>query len=238
MAALWAQAGMSARPDILEHPLGFAATQSDGLPAEEPRWSGYALDRNLFKYHAACFGVHGTLEAIGALRRQGLDPDSVREIRLKVDAGADAMCNIAAPRTAMEAKFSLRFNAALALHGADTSNIATYDDAVVSRPALEASRSITMVELAPPGWPEDVTEVRVETLDGRTLIQRHDVSIPLGDLRGQKERLQAKFVNLMAPIAGLRRTTALVAELERFGALEDLSALMDAAMAPFAPDRP
>lgn len=132
-SAIWAQAGMTARPDILERPLGFMATQTDGASIDDLRWDGHALDRNLFKYHAACFGTHGTLEAISALRRQGLRPQQVQAIRLKVDAGADAMCNITAPRTGLEAKFSLRFNAALALHKTDTSDSATYADAMQGR---------------------------------------------------------------------------------------------------------
>lgn len=223
MAALWARAGMSARTDILEHPRGFAAAQSDGLPAERLRWDGYALDRNLFKHHAACFGAHGTIEAIGALRRQGLVPEAVRAIRLKVDAGADAMCNIAEPRSGLEAKFSLRFNAALALHGVDTSDIAAYADPVVQRPDLDAVRAITSVDLAPTGWPEDVTEVRVETIDGRMLVACHDVSKPSGDLRMLRERLRTKFQNLVEPRVGPGRVTGLMADLEGMATLGSLA---------------
>ncbi|WP_354072772.1 MmgE/PrpD family protein [Caulobacter sp. 1776] len=234
MSALWAQAGVSARTDILEHPRGFAATQSDGLPGGIMPWGSYALDRNLFKYHAACFGTHGALEAIGALRRQGLAPEAARAIRLKVDAGADAMCNIAAPRTGLEAKFSLRFNAALALQGVDTADVATYDDSVVRRPDLEAIRRRTTVELAPAGWPEDVTEVRIETTDGRVLVQRHDVSRPCGDLGGRKVRLRAKCLNLMKPVIGEERAGDLVADLEGFAKREELSALLGSAQVSFS----
>ena len=226
MAALWARAGMSARTDILEHPRGFAATQSDGLPAEGLRWDGYALDKNLFKHHAACFGTHGTLEAIGALRRQGLVPEAVRAIRLKVDAGADAMCNIAEPRTGQEAKFSLRFNAALAVHGVDTSDVAAYADAVVQRADLDAIRALTTVDLAPPGWPEDVTEVSVETLDGRILVMRHDVSKPAGDLDALGQKLRTKFLNLTEPLIGPRRAKDLMARAERLATQDDLAALL------------
>jgi len=228
-AALWARAGMSARTDILEHPRGFAATQSDGLPAEGLRWAGYALDQNLFKHHAACFGTHGTLEAIGALRRQGLAPADVRGIRLKVDAGADAMCNIAAPTTGLEAKFSLRFNAALALCGADTSDVAAYVDAAVGRADLEAIRAITSVDLAPAGWPEDVTEVTVETLDGRTLIARHDVSEPSGDLDALRRKLRLKFLNLTEPLMGAQRAQGLIAQVEGLAVQGDLTDMLAAA---------
>lgn len=225
MAALWARAGMSARTDILEHPRGFAATQSDGLPAGGLRWDGYALDKNLFKHHAACFGTHGTLEAVGALRRQGLVPEAVRAIRLKVDAGADAMCNIAQPRTGLEAKFSLRFNAALALCGADTSDVAVYGDDVVRRADLEAIRAITTVDLAPPGWPEDVTEVSVETLDGRTLVARHDVSEPSGDLSVLRRTLTVKFLNLTTPRLEAGQAEALMAEIGGLAKQTDLTSL-------------
>jgi 2-methylcitrate dehydratase PrpD len=231
-SALWAQAGMTARADILECPQGFAATQASGAPAEEARWRGYELDRNLFKYHAACFGTHGTLEAIGALRREGLRPEQVRAIRLKVDAGADAMCNIEAPRTGLEAKFSLRFNAALALHGADTADIATYADAIIQRPDLETSRAMTMVGLAPPGWPEDVTEVAIETLDGATLVRRHDISTPPGDLATQSARLHAKFLALAAPVIGRERAQALAAAIGRIEQADDVSWLLTLAVPP------
>lgn len=228
MSALWARAGVSARADILEHPRGFAATQSDGLPSGPLVWDGYALDKNLFKHHASCFGTHGTLEALGALRRQGLRPEAVRSIRLKVDAGADAMCNIAAPRTGLEAKFSLRFNAALAVCEADTSDVAAYADAVVHRAELEAIRAITTVELAPASWPEDITEVTVETRDGRILVACHDVSKPSGDLGALRQTLRSKFLNLTGPRMGSRRAEGLMAQLERFATQADLIATLDA----------
>lgn len=222
-SALWARDGMTACPNILEHPRGFTATQTDGPPARGVRWTSYELDRNLFKYHAACFGAHGTLEALGALRRQGLRPEQVRAIRLKVDAGADAMCNITDPRSGLEAKFSLRFNAALALHGEDTADSATYADAIVLRTDLQATRALTTVELAPPDWPEDVTEVTVTTHDGRTLVQRHDISVPLGDLAWQHDRLHAKFLALAAPLIGHDQAETLASAIRH---LEDSAALV------------
>lgn len=214
-SALWARDGMTARPDILEHPRGFAATQTDGPSTHDLSWSGYELDRNLFKFHAACFGTHGTLEAIGALRRQGVRPEQVRSIRLKVDAGADAMCNIADPRTGLEAKFSLRFNAALALHGVDTADSGVYADTIVLRPDLQATRALTTVELAPPGWPEDVTEVTITTLDGRAYVQRYDISLPLDDLARRRDRLHAKFLVLAVPVLGHHQVKALAASIRR-----------------------
>ncbi len=237
MSALWARDGMTARPDILEHPRGFAATQTDGVLADDLRWTGYELDRNLFKHHAACFGTHGTLEAVGELRCRGLRPEQVRAIRLKVDAGADAMCNIPNPRTGLEAKFSLRFNAALALHGADTADSGVYADTIVLRPELQATLASTTVELAPPSWPEDVTEVTIMTQDGRTLVQRHDISLPSGDLARRRSRLCAKFIALAAPSVGLDQAKTLAASINGLEDSADPLALLNLTVRPAATAR-
>ncbi|MEA1676040.1 MmgE/PrpD family protein [Nitrospirillum sp. BR 11163] len=190
-AALWAGAGISSCTDILEAPQGYAATQS-AIPASPITWHGYELDRNSFKYHASCFGTHGAIEAIAALRAQGLEPGDVRRVRLTVDAGADRMCNIAAPRTATEAKFSLRFAAALALAGADTSMPGLFTDEATARPDLVALRDRVTVAFGPPDWPPDLTAVEVTLADGSRRQARCDTSL----IGADDTRLRAKFLNL------------------------------------------
>lgn len=221
VSALWAASGMTGRADILECAQGYAATQA-AIPDRPLLWTGYQLDRNLFKYHAACFGTHGTIEAIGALRREGLEPEGVASIRIRVDAGADRMCNIPMPKTAMEAKFSLRFNAALALGGYDTADIATYSDAALADPALEEWRVRTVVELAPADWPEDMTEVTIDMLDGRRLVACHDVAVASD---GQAARLRAKFDALLRPILPPGQSGALAAAIGSFERAGDVAGL-------------
>lgn len=236
-AALWAEAGMTARLDILEAAQGYAATQAgpvDGAIA----WNGYELDRNLFKFHAACFGTHGTIEAIGALRRAGLRAQEVRSGSVKVFAGLDAMCNIAAPLSGTQAKFSLRFAAALALAGMDTADPALYDGALTTRPDLGELRAATMVELAPAGWPEDLTEVRVELHDGRTLVARHDTSIspPLSQVG---PALHAKFRALLKsrlPTASRDLIVGRIGELETLETLLPLMSAVEFGRCPAEPE--
>lgn len=200
-AAIWAEAGMTARTDILEASQGFADTQSDGLLGL-PKMEDYELDRNLFKFHASCFGTHGTLEAIGHLRRAGLRPCDVQSITVKVHAGLDRMCNIIEPRTGLAAKFSLRFNAALALHGCTTADIATYDDAITSRQDLIDTAARVSVHLAAPDWPEDLTEVAITKTDGSSLVRQHDTSVQTDDLMSLRMRLEDKFRKLAQQVIG------------------------------------
>ncbi len=224
-SALWAEAGMTAREDILECRQGFAATQTDGfdgldgLDGDAIAWTGYRTLDNLFKFHAACFGTHGTLEAIGALRREHrFSSDDVVAVELTVDAGADAMCNIVEPRTGGAAKFSLRFNAALALAGRDTADISTYADGVTDDPVLVAlARRVTVV-LAAPDWPEDLTRVRLDLADGRTLTADHDVGVPHADLHELARRLTAKFLSLATDPHRAANLAAIIAAFDDGGA--------------------
>lgn len=226
LAALWAEAGLTGRADILEARQGFAETQSH-LPHHAIAWDGHQLDHNSFKFHAACFGVQGTIEAIAALRRAGLRTEDVAAIRLTVNRAADRMCNIAAPRTGAEAKFSLRFAAALALAGRDTADPATFADAVVDDPELDRLRLLTSVAFGPADWPDEMTEVTIETIDGRALTKRHDMEIrPLMDQA--VPALRRKFDALLRPLMGTDAIDRLAGEIATLEQVDDLSGVLAA----------
>jgi 2-methylcitrate dehydratase PrpD len=74
--------------------------------------------------------------------RYGLTPSQIASIRLILDESCDRVCNIAAPRTGLEAKFSLRFTTAMALAGVDTGGLASYSEATAADPTLVALRDI------------------------------------------------------------------------------------------------
>jgi 2-methylcitrate dehydratase PrpD len=228
MSALWASQGLTSRSDIIECAQGFAATQGGADLPSQVRWDGYYLDRNMFKYHAACYGTHGTLEALRSVRmRENITPKQVRGVRLKVDAGLDKMCNVAAPGTGLAAKFSLRFNAALALSGADTSDILTYDDVITARPDMVDLRDRVQVDLAGADWPEDLTEVTVEMLDGRVFSTRHDTSVPPGDLPLQHQRLTVKFLALAKPALGVSRAEEIARTIDNLDQLCGVAPLLN-----------
>ena len=83
-------------------------------------------------------------------------------------------------------------------------------------------RLLVTVELASVGWPEDVTEVGVETLDGRMLVQSHDVSAPAGDYDLLQQALQTKFLSLASPCIGPERALDLMARIQGLAGQEPL----------------
>jgi 2-methylcitrate dehydratase PrpD len=227
LAATLAQRGFTSNPEVIETAQGFAATHTatfqpealDAWPADR-----FAIRDVLFKYHAACFGTHATMEGVLRLKEEeGLRADEVEEITLRVPPGNLTMCNIQEPRTALEGKFSLRFTAALALGHGDTTE-AAFTDERVREPSLVRLRDrVRVVGEESPGFS---TEVQVRLTDGRELRRAVNVNVPEGDLERQWGRLRAKFRSLAAPVIGAGRAAELegmVLELER---VEDVGALL------------
>src|SRR5215475_5886375 len=117
LAARLAKRGFVARPDVLECEQGFARTHGADFDPERamaPPPLGLHLRANLFKYHAACYLTHAAIEAARNLKAEhAIAPEQVRSVRIRLDRGCAGVCNIADPRTGLEAKFSLRFTMAL-----------------------------------------------------------------------------------------------------------------------------
>ena len=216
-AARLAAAGVISRPDVLECRQGFAATLSpdfnpDTALADPAR---FFIRENLFKYHASCYGTHASIECIRQLREaHAIEPQDLARVKLRVDKGSDTMCNIPNPRTALEAKFSLRFMGAAALAGADTSDLAFFEDEMTADPALCALRDKVSVELVS-DRPKMLAEVVIETRDGRVVRANHDAGVPGTDVALQGRRLVAKFERLAEPVLGRERCGKLLGRLEQ-----------------------
>ena len=218
-AALLAARGMESRIDALECRGGFAATLSpdfhpNAALAEAQR---YFIRENLFKYHAACYGTHSSIECARQLRAEhGLTPGAIQRVVVRAATGADAMCNIQNARTGLEAKFSLRFTTAAALLGRDTADLATYSEAVCADPALTAMRDKITVELVN-DWPQHAVkgEVIIDTTDGRRLQTSRDAGIPDTDLVAQGKRIDDKFAKLAGGVLSAARVKTLKSVLDR-----------------------
>ncbi|MFU8815901.1 MAG: MmgE/PrpD family protein [Pseudomonadales bacterium] len=229
-AALLAARGFSSRPDILEAPQGFMATQSLA-PSIERFHQALAMPEFVpdicFKYHAACYLTHSAIEAMLQLKRaHNLAAEQVAAVEVMVNAGHFDVCNIARPATGLEAKFSLRFTVALALAGEDTASIRLFSDALTARADLVALRD--RVSVVAHERPRPETRVTVRTVGGETFSAEANVAIPATDLDAQWRRLSAKFHTLVEPILGASRTQALADCCRRFADLADLGQLADA----------
>lgn len=222
-AASLASRGMESRTDALECRQGFAQVMSPdlnpGAALSDP--DGYFIRDNLFKYHAACYGTHSAIEAARTLRTEHrISSADIESVTVRVEKGADAVCNIANPRTGLEAKFSLRLTTAMALCGRDTADLSAYSEQTAADPSLIAIRDRTRVEFVE-GWPLMQAEVVLGLRDGRTLRRLCDAGEPNTDYVRQGARLEEKFVRLTQPVLGEARSARL---LDRLNDIERVTA--------------
>jgi 2-methylcitrate dehydratase PrpD len=221
--------GFTSRPDVLERPLGFGDTQSAGTDisaALDDLGERFEIDSVLFKYHAACHGVHATIDALQSIAaKTGFSPDEVERVDVSVQSEYMNICGIDRPETGLEGKFSLRFCAALALAGEDTAKTETFSDDKVKAPPLVALAEKTQITPRPE-MPTKVADVAVHMRDGVVHRQSSNVGIPADDLDRQWEKLTAKFRSCAAPVIGFDEADHLAEAVRTVDEAEKVRALI------------
>ena len=220
-AARLAARGFSSRPDMLETEQGLAATQSTTASPEgfekAMRVDSYVPDI-CFKYHAACYLAHSAIEGTRQLvEANGLTGNDVDEVELTVDPGHFRVCNIQAPGSGLEAKFSLRFTTAMALAGEDTAGIDSYTNELTEQADLVALRDKVNVTAWDDPKPETRVRIRAGAAEHATEI---NVGIPNRDLDDQWTKLTGKCLALTG-------NPAIADACRALGETRDLAAFFD-----------
>ncbi len=226
LSAAAAHGGFTSNRAILEADQGFLATHAGAAPSRDAldAFAGRFLIRDtLFKYHASCYLTHAPINAAAQIRAEThLDPADIEDVEVRVARSLLRICNIQAPATGLEGKFSLRVTTAMALRGENTSDLATFSDDRVNDPALVALRDkvrVVTVERTPQ------TRARiVVTAKGRRYEAESDSGEPAADLAFQRDRLLGKFLALTAPVLGKQGAQALASSAL---AAEDAASVSD-----------
>ncbi len=185
----------------------------------------WLIKGTLFKHHAACHLTHAAIEGAKRLRAK-VAADDLAKVTLTVHPALLDVCGIAAPKTGLEAKFSLAGATAMAFLGLDTGDKRTFVDEVAGSAPVQALLPKIQVQT-------DNRLQRTQTLvkcvdKAQTTFEHfHDTGAPAWDLVEQGERLRRKFDNLCADALG-PRTAARRASLESLPMLDDLRCLRSA----------
>ena len=232
MAAQLAARGFTANQAGIECEQGFAATQVPRFePVAQPIEKGkpFAVQSNLFKYHAACYLTHSTIEAVRMIREQsGIELNDLQSMTISVPTGHRKVCDIREPATGLNTKFSIRHLACMALDGKDTADLSLFSDEMANEPRYKEARKL--VELTDSDIPlPRAAVVTITTRDHREFEQFFDVAIPATDLEGQFARLTAKATAIVSPVIGDERCTELISAIESLENSPDLTRLLRAA---------
>ena len=178
-----ARAGFTSADDGVMGPQGFVATHSDA-PSEAGVWDApppgtFVFEAIKYKLHACCHGTHAMIEALAAAKRgHNVTMERVAAIHLQTSPRWLSVCDIKAPRTGLEVKFSYTWLAGMVLSGIPTSADRTYTDALAADPALATfAGKITVTGDATVSDMQATGEVVLT--DGAVLPFAHDLATPL-----------------------------------------------------------
>ena len=193
-AAAWARRGMTSARRGIGGPQGFGPTHhgAGDLAAFDGMGSDWRILGISHKFHACCHGLHAMLEA---LADRAAAPDALSEIVVTTHPRWLTVCNVPAPQTALECKFSYRLTAAMALSGVDTAAIGNFSAATAQRPDLIALRDKVEV-VGDDALSEMQTRVELRHADGRREVLSADLDAPLS-LTAREERLRGKAAALL-----------------------------------------
>lgn len=219
--AALAQRGFTSALDGVMGPQGFVLTHSDA-PSESGIWDDpppgtFLFEDIKYKLHACCHGTHAMIEALAAVKRaHNLTPERVAAMRLRTSPRWLSVCDIKAPRTGLEVKFSYDWLAGMVLAGIPTSADDSYTDALAADPALAAFARRVSVSGDP-----SVTDMQAvgELVldDGRSLPFAHDLDARL-DRDALAQSLRAKAEGLLG--AGALPLWQAVQALDRLSAAD------------------
>ena len=189
-SALWTQGGITATFEGLS---AFdEAFQTEGNAAAfEHLGQEWHFENVSHKFHACCHGLHAMLEALAPM---SIDPNQISRIVVRTNPRWMSVCNIHDPKTGLEAKFSYRATAAMALSGIDTASIASFSKATLG---VSGVRSLIPLVHVSEDYRISETECRVEVsmLDGKIHETEFDLVSPQSiEIRAEKLRQKAKSV--------------------------------------------
>ena len=228
LAGRLAALGFTSATDIAACAQGFAATQADGIDLDvltAAIGTPWYLLRTIFKMHASCHYTHSVFEAVRSLRAD-VAPGDVEGITLRVNPDLLAACDVREPRTGLQAKFSMRYVAALALGEGVADPGQFTDEAVQTSPLHELAAK---VEVCPDQRiPHFTCEVQLRGRDG----SRHAATCDTNRTAWEKDPdeqsapLLGKFAALVEPVLGVNQAADLADALMNLQDVSDVSELL------------
>ena len=226
MAALMAQHGYSASPKALEAPRGMMqtlSTKNDWAEITGELGQRFEISFNTYKPFACGIVIHPSIDACAQLRAQGVRPEMVARIELKVHSLVLELTGKTEPADGLQAKFSVYHGCAAGLSFGQAGE-PEFADEIVNRADMVALRR-KVVATVDDAIDETSVEVTAVLTDGRrvTVVVEHAI----GSLRKPMSdaQLAAKFHGLSGPVIGVDQSAALIDACWAVGEATDVRGL-------------
>lgn len=198
-----ARRGFTSAVDGLGGPQGFVPAhhpQHDSSEAILPDGSetSFMFADVRHKLHACCHGAHAMIEGLRNLvAAHDITAQNLAALSIRVNPRWLKVCDIKAPRTGLEVKFSYVFLAAMVLHHIDTAAYQSYDDSICGNAGLIATASKITV-IGDEAISDGAVNVSADTQTGVRHTTDFDLMDPI-DLSVLGPRLVAKASVLIGP---------------------------------------
>jgi 2-methylcitrate dehydratase PrpD len=226
MSALLASQGFTASPRALEAPRGFVQVASDKRAWHEVTdelGERFEISFNSYKPFACGIVIHPSIDACVQLRAQGVRPEQVQRIELRVHSLVLELTGKKEPKDGLQGKFSVYHGCAVGLiHGRAGED--EFSDAVVNDPQVVALRNKVQATVDD-SIDEAAVRVTAVLADGRRVEVRVDHAIgslenPLSDAQ-----LEGKFSELVHPVLGDARASQITAACWQLATAQDVRTL-------------
>ena len=226
MSALMAQQGFTASPRALEAPRGLVqvvSTQYDWNEATVGLGQQFEISLNTYKPFACGIVIHPSIDACVQLREQGISPDQVQNIELKVHSLVLELTGKKEPADGLQAKFSVYHGCAAGLIFGRAGE-EEFEDAIVNRADVVALRR-KVVATVDNSIDEASVDVTAVLHDGRRvhLFVEHAIGSLQRPL--SNAALDGKFHRLGDGVLGAARISELIAACRDIGNAATVSTL-------------
>jgi 2-methylcitrate dehydratase PrpD len=230
MSALLAKNGFTASPRAIEAPRGYAqvvSTKCDWREITDQLGERFEISFNTYKPFACGIVIHPTIDAAAQLRQQGVRPEDVERVDLRVHPLVLELTGRKEPQDGLQGKFSVYQGFALGLVFGRAGE-SEYTDEIVRRADIVALRRMVnaTADAAIDEASADVT-VTLKNGEKKHVFVEHAIGSlakPMTDAD-----LESKFHGLADPVIGPSRAQALGAACWTLARAKDVRALCEGA---------
>jgi 2-methylcitrate dehydratase PrpD len=230
MSALLAKHGFTSSAKALEAPRGMmqtVSTKNDWSEITGELGERFEISFNSYKPFACGIVIHPSIDACSQLRAQGVKPEQIERIELKVHSLVLELTGKKEPKDGLEAKFSVYHGCAAGLMvGQATED--EYHDTFVNRPDMVALRR-KVVAVVDDSIDEASADVTAVLTDGRRV--HIFVEHAIGSIQNPMTTslLEGKFHGLSDPILGAAQTSELIKACWNVGQAADVKNIIQLA---------
>jgi 2-methylcitrate dehydratase PrpD len=241
-AALLAHAGLTADENIIEAQFGFAKVFGHD---SEVDWE--QVSRNLgkifsitasdfkgivFKPYPSCGCTHGGIDAALYLRENyGVRPEDITEVELGSNPFVDRVLIHHRPKTGLEAKFSLEYTVARALHSGEVKLVHFSEEAVQEAPVKRLMERMKWLDKYPmPSQQGDILgtkSVTVKLVNGKEYSCEVSVSRGFPQKPLTPDEFNAKYRDCASLVLPEDRVDRSIGMLSNLAEVKDIRELME-----------